>query len=54
MDEERRLHAGNVGAIAGDDAAAVLRECDRHFDRVHEIMLAFTRRAGRAERPGTA
>ena len=52
LDEERRLHLKNTARIAAGDARALVRECDRHFDRVNEIMLAFTRRATASERPG--
>jgi hypothetical protein len=45
LDEERRLHLAKVARVVCGDRRGLVRECDRHFDRVHEIMLAFTRRA---------
>ena len=54
LDGERRLHLARVARIVCGDRRGLVRECDRHFDRVHEIMLAFTRRATAAPPPGGA
>jgi hypothetical protein len=50
LDEERRRHATNVAGLGCGDPQALVGECDRHFDQVNAIMLAFTRRATAAPR----
>ena len=52
LEGERRLHEQTVAGIHAHDASARVRECERHLDRVHEIMLAFTRRVGTAPAAG--
>ena len=47
LEEERRLHISTVTGISGDNRQALVREVNRHFDRVNEIMRAFARRPGR-------
>ena len=54
LGEERRLHLGKVARVLCGDRRGLVRECNRHFDRVHEIMLAFTRRATAAPPSGGA
>ena len=52
LEEERRLHVSTVTRIRSGNAQALLREVDRHFDRVNEIMQAFVCRAARGPPAG--
>ena len=52
LEAERRLHISTVTQISSGDPQALVREVNRHFDRVNEIMQAFVRRATRGSPAG--
>ena len=44
LEAEQRLHQSNVGNIPVGNPDALTRECDRHFERLHQLMQALLRR----------
>ena len=44
LEAERELHESNLCAIPTTDRQAVVREFDRHMNRIAEIMRAFRQR----------